>query len=183
MKKILVGSLVGGLIIFIWQFLSFAALNLHHAAQQYTDKQDVIMSCLEQLPEGGYFLPNLPKTATKQEQDQYMKDVEGKPWAMVQYHRSMDMNMGMNMTRGFVTDVLTVMLLCWIILRMRPLSFGRVFMASLFTGLIVFMNGIYIGHIWYQYFDTPIHLLDSIVSWGITGLWLGWWLPRGMARD
>ena len=179
MKKILVGSLVGGLIIFLWQFLSFAAIDFHYSAHQYTDKQDAIMNGLSQQPEGENTLPSLPKTATKQEREQYMKDTEGKPWATVQYHHAMEYTMGMNMVRGYVTDVLAVTLLCWMLLRMRPLSFGRVLLASLFTGLIVFMNGIYTGHIWYQFFDTSAHLLDALVSWGATGLWLGWWLPRG----
>jgi hypothetical protein len=36
MKKLVIGSLVGGIIIFIWQTLSWAMLNLHHASQEYT---------------------------------------------------------------------------------------------------------------------------------------------------
>ncbi|HRO42526.1 MAG TPA: hypothetical protein PL009_06810 [Flavipsychrobacter sp.] len=179
MKKILIGSLVGGLIIFIWQFISNAAIDFHYKAHQYTEQQDAILNSLSQLPEGGYIMPSLPKTATQQEWEQYMKEKEGKPWAMVQYHNSMQYNMGMNMARGYIVNVLTVALFCWMLLRMRPLSFGRVMTASLFIGLIVFMNGIYTGHIWYQFFDTSAHLSDAVASWVLAGLWLGWWLPRG----
>jgi hypothetical protein len=182
MKKILVGSLVGGLLIFIWQFLTFAALDLHYADHQYTDKQDVIMNALkeQQLPEGGYFLPSLPKTATKAEYEEYGKWIDGKPWATIHYHNAMNMSMGMNMARGYLVDVIIVALLCWMLLRMRPLSMGRVLTASIFTGLIVFLNGVYTGHIWYQFFDTSVYLLDALVSWGLVGLWLGWWMPRGV---
>ena len=66
MKKTIVAALVGGIIIFIWQFLSFALINFHKPAQNYTDKQDAIMTFLnsQQLPEGGYILPNIPDNTT-----------------------------------------------------------------------------------------------------------------------
>ena len=66
MKKTIVAAIVGGIIIFIWQFLSFALINFHKPAQNYTDKQDAIMNFLnsQQLPEGGYFLPNIPDNST-----------------------------------------------------------------------------------------------------------------------
>ncbi len=34
MKKMIVGALVGGLILFVWQFLTWGALNLHEAQQK-----------------------------------------------------------------------------------------------------------------------------------------------------
>ncbi len=42
MKKTIIGAIVGGIIIFAWQFLSWGPLNLHEAQQQYTPKQDTI---------------------------------------------------------------------------------------------------------------------------------------------
>jgi len=62
MKKATIGSMVGALIIFLWQYLSFALINFHKPAQQYTDKQDAIMSFLDRqgLKDGGYFMPNIP---------------------------------------------------------------------------------------------------------------------------
>ena len=64
MKKLWIAALVGGIIIFIWQTLSWTAiLNLHHGSQEYTPKQDTIMSFLNtQFSEdGSYFLPGVPK--------------------------------------------------------------------------------------------------------------------------
>lgn len=61
MKKTIIASLVGGIIIFFWQFLSNAALDLHRPAQQYTANQDSILNYLStQLTEGKYFLPTVP---------------------------------------------------------------------------------------------------------------------------
>ena len=55
MKKSLIGAIVGGIIIFIWQFLSWTLINLHKPAQQYTEKQEAVMAVLNSnLEEGGY---------------------------------------------------------------------------------------------------------------------------------
>ena len=43
MKKTIIGALVGAVIIFIWQFVSFAAVQLHKPAENYTDKQTAIL--------------------------------------------------------------------------------------------------------------------------------------------
>ena len=180
MKKAFIGALIGGIIIFIWQFLSWAVLDLHYPAQQYTDKQDAIMSTLssQQLPEGGYFLPRLPKDASSEQQEQWSNEMQGKPWVSIQYHNSFDANMGLNMVRGYLVDVVVVLLLCWMLLRFEALNFTRVLTASIFTGVTVYLNSHYTGHIWYQFFDTTAHLIDAVVSWGLCGVWLGWWLNR-----
>ncbi len=176
----LIASFVGGLIIFIWQFLSFAAINFHEPAQAYTEKQDAILAFLEsqQLEEGGYFMPSLPKTASREEWEAAMQEQEGKPWASIQYHHSMSNNMVGNMIRGYITNVIVVFLFCWLIEKFSKISTGRTFLAALAVGMIVFLNGPYIGHIWYQFFDTWAHLMDAIVSWGLVGLWIGWYLGR-----
>ena len=47
MTKAIIGSIVGGIILFFWQFLSHTILNLHKGAEQYTPKQDSIMAYLK----------------------------------------------------------------------------------------------------------------------------------------
>src|SRR5215213_4732444 len=145
MKKLLIGSIVGGLILFIWQFLSFALINFHKPAQSYTDKQDAIMSFLNSqgLKEGGYVLPSLPEGSSMDDHEKAMKAAEGKPWAMLQYHQSMKNDMVVNMIRGFVVDIVIVLLFCWIARRLNVQSFGAILTAALVTGLIVFLNAPY----------------------------------------
>ena len=69
MKKTIIGAIVGGIIIFIWQFLSWTVLNTHEAAQQYTPNQEAIMAALEaNLPDdGGYYIPGLAPGASEEE--------------------------------------------------------------------------------------------------------------------
>ena len=87
----------------------------------------------------------------------------------------------MNMVRTLLIDILVVWLLCWILLKIPYLRMGNIFIATIFTGLIVFLNGPYTDYIWYQDAGIWPHLIDAIVSWGLCGLWLGKWLPKADA--
>lgn len=180
MKKIIIGSIVGGLIIFIWQFLSWTLLELHRPAHQYTPKQTEILNFLSrQFPDdGGYFLPNYPPGSSREEIEAGMAQGAGKPWAVISYHKAMNANMGMNMFRGLVVDILIVALFCWLVSKMPGARFHTILLASLATGFIVFLNVPYTMHIWYETFDLYADLADALVAWGLTGLWLGWWLTR-----
>ena len=184
MKKSLIGAIVGGIIIFIWQFLSWMLINLHQPAQQYTEKQDAIMAVLNSnLEEGGYFMPTIPESSSWEEHEKAMTESMGKPWATIQYHKALEDNMTMNMVRGLLTNIIIVWLACWIFLRIYKPTFGTILTASLFIGLIVFLNSAYTTHIWFQTFDLMANFVDSLASWGICGLWLAWWLPRNKKNN
>jgi hypothetical protein len=181
MKKVLIGSIVGGIILFVWQFLSFALINFHKPAQNYTEKQDAIMSYLnsQNLKDGGYVLPALPEGATMEEHEKAMDAAVGKPWASVQYHSKMENDMVISMIRGLAVDIVIVLLFCWLARRLAGARSRTIFTAALVTGLIVFFNAPYTNFIWYKTFDIWAHFLDALVSWGFVGLWLGWWLTKG----
>lgn len=180
MKKLLVGALVGGIIIFIWQTLSWAILNLHHAGQEYTPKQDSIMAYLNSQfsDDGSYLMPNYPRDETREQMEKQMDANKGKPWAQIQYHKSLDTNMGANIGKGLVLDIIMVALLCWILMRMSAPTFGTIFISCVLTGLIVFMNSPLTIHIWYLKADVMAHFWDALISWAACGVWLGWWLSR-----
>ena len=46
-KKNIIGAVVGGIIIFFWQFVSWGPGEFHYAAQQYTSKSDTILQFLQ----------------------------------------------------------------------------------------------------------------------------------------
>jgi hypothetical protein len=178
MKKLLIGSFVGALILFIWQFLSWTTLNIHESNFQYSENQEAILESLSSsLKPGTYYMPTVPPDASEEVYKQAMIDSEGKPWAVVQYHDSLEFNMGMNMFRGFAINFVTLMLLCWVLLKITPTSFSTILITTLSIGFIGFFNNEYIDSIW---FDTNVmpDFFDTIIQWGICGAWLGWWLNR-----
>ncbi len=179
MKKLLIGAIVGGIIIFLWQFLSFAALDLHRAEQQYTPKQDTIMSVLRaNLQEGKYYMPNVPDNASTEEETKLMGEMEGKDWAMVEYHAKYENDMAISMIRSLLVNMFIVYLLGWVLTRGGPLSFSNIFLASVFVGVMAFLNFPYANFIWFKSPGIWAHLTDAIVPWAITGAWLGWYFNR-----
>lgn len=180
MNKLVIGSLVGGILIFIWQTLSWAALNLHHASQEYTPHQDSILRYLNtQFSEdGAYLLPNYPEGTSREEMEKQMDVNKGRPWVQIQYHKALNVNMGANIFRGLIVDIIMVAFACWILLKIPAPGMGVIFGACLSIGIIVFINSPYTIHIWYPKADIMIHLLDALVSWALCGIWLGWWLNR-----
>lgn len=182
MKKRIIAAIVGGIIIFAWQTLSWTILNLHKAANRYTPNQEAILNALKANlnEEGGYIVPNLPESATSEDHKKIMDESNGKPWASIQYHKAWKAGSGdmiLNMVRGLIVNIIMVLLFCWILSKMNA-GFGTILIASLFTGLIVFFNSPYTINIWYDWFDIMAHFTDAIVSWGFCGLWLGWRLGR-----
>ena len=179
MKRTLIGALVGGIIIFAWQTVSWVVLHMHDDAHKKAPNQEAIMALLTALPEeGGYFLPNVDHNAPESEHEKLMEDMKGKPWATINYHKSWEANMTMNMVRGLLSNIIMVWLLCWIFSKVYQPRFGTIFLASLAVGLITFINQPYTGHIWYEMPDINAFLTDSLVSWGLCGIWLGWLFNR-----
>lgn len=178
MKKMLIGALVGSILLFIWQFLSWSLINIHASQMQHTPNQDTILEVLNtNLEEGSYFLPNLPKGASSEESAKFMEETNGKPWATITYHKAYSNNMGMSMFRGWAVDFISVWLLCWILLKFTNLNFSNALLSSMAVGLIGYLTINYLNSIWFEGNTLP-DLIDAVVSWGIVGAWLGWWLNR-----
>ncbi|MFY9464475.1 MAG: hypothetical protein WAP48_05275 [Sediminibacterium sp.] len=183
MKKTIIGSIVGALILFMWQFLSWTALDLHGSTQEYTPKQDSIMAFLSANLEkqGGYYLPRAPKGASFEEMEKLAAENVGKPWVSIQYHNELDYNMGLSMGRAFLVDILLVWMLIWVMGKFAKNDFTTTFFASLIVGVFAYLNSNYTLHIWYPQFDIRAYLIDAVAMWGLTGIWLGWWLNRKKA--
>lgn len=178
MKKLLVGAIVGGLIIFIWQTLSWTAFNLHQSSQQYTPKQDSILAYLRtQFSEtGGYLLPTVLPNATMHDMDKLSAVATGKPWVQIYYHKAFHVNILKNMGMGLLADILMAGLVCWIFLKFRIITFTSTFTNCLFIGLATFIAVPLTNHIWYEWVDLKMYFIDAVVSWAMCGLWFGWWL-------
>lgn len=179
MKKQLIATLVGGLILFVWQFLSWSMLNIHADEYKYTPNQDTILQTLTRNLEGTgtYMLPGLPPGSSKEDEERLMESGKGKPWASIQYHQTFGGNMGVYMARAFSADLLAVFLLVWLLLRFANLDFTTTMLASLAAGGIGYLTTSYLNSIWFET-NSLGHLIDTVAQWGLAGIWLGWWLNR-----
>lgn len=171
MKKKLLFTLIGGIILFLWQFLSFAMLNLHQSSMEYTPLQDEIIQTLDEsgLEEGMYFLGQPDPQLSDDEKEAEMERYTGKSWATINYHKSMSMDMTMPMIRGFITDLVIAFLLFWLFLQQKDPTLMKRLTYSVLVGLIIFLYVPYTNYIWYMQPDIYAYLLDGIVPWFILG--------------
>jgi len=178
MSKLLIGGLVGSILLFVWQFLSWSMLNVHGNEFQYSENQAEILTCLEgKLDNGQYFMPRLPDSATGEEKQAYMQESAGKPWMLINYRKEFNANQGLNMFRGWLVNFVSVVLLCWILMKIPESTFLNTLLSSLAVGLIGYMTITYIDSVWFETSSIG-GLIDALVGWGLVGAWLGWWLNR-----
>ncbi|HMD00332.1 MAG TPA: hypothetical protein VKH37_09265, partial [Ferruginibacter sp.] len=177
---------VGAILLFGWQSLSWTVLNLHENEYKYTPAQDTIMKTLSSVlkEEGQYGMPRLAPGTSHEKMEEYGKQNEGKPWAMVIYHPEQKMDMTMQIIKGFIICLVCVWLCCLVIARGSK-SFMDAFVTALTFGVVCFLFVWYVGHNWMH---TPWdvlkpELVDDLVGWGLTGIWLGWWYGRGRAQE
>ncbi len=181
MKRALIGALVGAILVFGWQSIAHVAMHHHDAAYKNIPNEANVLSALTGTlkEEGQYLVPGINPNATPEEEERYMKESEGKPWALITYHPTYNNNMGMAAFRSFFTAFLCVLLFIWIMGK-SPGTFSTVLLKSLGIGFFAFLFVWYNQNIWLQ---TPWdvikgELIDLLVAWGLCGLWLGWWLNR-----
>lgn len=182
MKNIIIGSLVGSILLFGWQSLSWTSLHIHDDAYQYTSSQETLLTTLKNnLPnEGQYILPSTPPDASADAMDSLGRKMNGNPWAIITYHNSYEYNMAMPIVRGFLIALVCVLLVCLVIQKFAKKSFLSIFGSVLTFGLVSFLFVWYNQHNW---FNTPWsilkgELIDNLVGWSLCGLWLGWWYSR-----
>jgi hypothetical protein len=184
MKRTLAAVLVGAIIVFGWQALSWMLLPFHNDSYKYTPNEQVILNNLSSsiTEEGTYMLPGTKPGVSQEEQAKTWEANKGKPWAMVTYHPSYSGDMAGQMIRGFLIALVSVWIVCWLLKGIN--GFSNIFIRSLMIGFFAWLFVHYNNHNW---FATPWsvlkgELIDILAAWGLCGLWLGWWLNRGAKR-
>ena len=169
--KLAIRSILGGLILFMYQFVSFAAANFHEKGQAYTEKQDTIMTFLNSLnlENKQYVIPRPSPSATPEERQAYATSSNGKPWAMVNYHTTKNTGMAMPMIRGLLVDILAVFLLFGILDKISDINSMKSILYTVSIGLFAFIVIPYTNHIWYQLPDIWASFADAIIPYAILG--------------
>ncbi len=182
MKKLLIGSLVGALLVFSWQAVAHMFMHHHDAAFKKAPNEAAIINALSSnlQQEGQYMVPGMDRNASAEAQQQHSESMKGKPWAMVTYHPVFEENMGMSSLRSFSTAFLCVLIFITLMGKSHG-RFASVVLKGFGIGFFAFLFVWYNQNIWVQ---TPWdvikgEMIDTLVAWTLCGLWLGWWLNRG----
>ena len=175
MKNTLLFTIVGGLMLFVWQFMSFAMLNLHGSASEHTPLQDEILERLAELKleEGMYALGTLAQEDYNDpaKVEAYLSEQDGQPWAILNYHHAWQSDMTPNLIRSMLINLLLAFGFLWVMRKLAIEGTGERIAAAVGIGLIGFFFHPYSQFIWFEAPDIYAHLLDSIVPFALLG-WL-----------
>lgn len=191
MKKILIASTVGAIILFLWGFLSWAILPLHFHTYMHSQVQDPILKILanSSVETGAYLLPmadnrNLSYADSKyrEESKRVMTENNGKPMATVYYLKEGYDASGMTFLRGFLFTFLSALAACLILspgLAAMNSFFGRWWL-TLLVGLLIGSAGPLMQYNWMgmPWKFTVDMLADSFLNWAVVGLWFAWYLKN-----
>lgn len=182
MKKLIIGSLVGAVLLFSWQSLSWTALHIHDDAYLYSSNQDSILASLSrQLPaEGQYVIPRLPPDASSEAMEKMGEQMKGKPWAVVTYHAAYKNDMTSSLIRGFLIGLVCVIIVCGVIEKLSNKSFTHIFSTVISFAIICFLYVWYHQHNWFDIPWTVLkgEMIDLFAGWGLCAAWLGWWYSK-----
>lgn len=182
MKKTVIATLVGAVIVFVYQSMSWMVLPVHENVFKYSDADVEIQEFLnERLTEHAvYVVPGKPPGMSEAEHQQQMEAHEGKPWAMITYHPSMNMEMSGNMLTGLMFSILSVLIIVWVLTAASSVfsTFASRFFVCVLFGAFLTLNSSLADLNWW---DSPWHfvsgnLVDELVTWVLCGLWLGFYL-------
>lgn len=167
MKKHLLFAIIGGIIIFAWQFLSYAMPNFHKNANEYTPLQDTLLATFQTvgLEEGMYMLGQPNPDAT-------YDMAENSTWAVLNYQIDVPNSMTTPMIRGIITCIVIAAMLFLFFKQQTNAGLLDRLLISVGVGLIGFLFTPYTNFIWYRNPDIYAHLLDAFVPFLILG-WLG----------
>jgi hypothetical protein len=191
MKKLLLASLVGAIILFMWNAVSWMALPTHFNSFKYTPAQDSLLGNMKAagLETGVYRLPMVDNrnvsssdASYKKAQAELQAECAGKDVAMVFYTQSVSMDMTSSFVMGYMYLFISVFCVCLILAAAssKIKTFGsRLWMVMLFA-LLFALQGPMSDFNWMQFpwhYTMPM-LVDIFAGWGLCGLWLSWYLGR-----
>jgi hypothetical protein len=179
----IIACLVGGFILFIWQFVSNTFGGIHTPNQQYVAGQDAIMAAINAniTETGTYMIPNVPATTSMDEKNKFMEAGIGKPQAEIHYIKDTNFSFVSNLLRGYLADIVAVaFLVFWVFSNYNHINIKNGVLTCLGVGLAYYLTTHYLGNVWYQKNSIP-ELIDAVVAWSLCGAWLGYYLRRDIA--
>lgn len=184
MKRTFIAIIVGAIIIFIYQAMSWMVLPVHKNSLKYTPAHDSLLAVLNSsLPEEGlYMLPMAPPEMSQEEHEKFFEPYYGKPWAKVTFHKAMTDSMTSMMMMGFIFNLVAI----WIVVVVLNKTSGvfNTFGSRLWVVLGFSMFTIFQSHLMeWNWWQSPSHyivpeIIDDLLGGLLVGLWLAWYLGR-----
>lgn len=184
-KKIFLGAILGGLVAFIWGWISWTMLPWHDATfRSFTDGDAITAAIKANAPNTGvYLLPNMPPdsaTATPEQKqaahDAWAKRYAEGPSGILAIKTEGTASMGPALVGGLVLNVLAAALLTWLLIAGGP----RAYALKVVFIVVVALFATVVSHLtswnwWGVAIDyTSVMVADTLVTWLLAGFVIAW---------
>jgi len=177
MKKTILATLLGGVILYVWSFIAWVFLPLHTSHLHAIPNEDAVVSLLRTSldKEAVYIFPKNPSFGSDQAtMDAYVAKMKLGPTGLIFFNPfGQDPMMPGQMIIGFVLDLLSAFVVVWFLLRSTALSssyLGRV----AFCGMFGIFTAVFTHLMYWNWMGFPAEftkglIVDGIVSWLLAG--------------
>ncbi len=184
MKKLLLASLAGATVLFIWGLLAWVVLPLHDASFRPVPNEDAVMSALRSNIDaaGAYYFPGMPQETPNMTADQrtagmeaYVNKHKAGPIGMVFFHPGgVDPMMAGQFVSGFIIYLVAAFVAAWSL--SRSTAAGSTYIARVaYCGMlgVLVSFAAYIPAMNWMYFPmdyTTAMAADALIGWLLAGL-------------
>ncbi len=174
-KNVLLGTLIGGVILFLWGWISHTLLPIYNTSVLGFDNEDaVVQAILENAPVSGlYFIPYSPSTmATETEKQAVAERMKNGPFVLASIRLGEMGSVKVNMIVQFLTDLLSALFVCLLLARTKEMSFWNVILFVELIALIIFAAKSIPQWNWFGYgiTFTIIEGFDTAARWFLAGI-------------
>ncbi len=185
-KRIILGGVFGGLILFLWGYVSHAVLQLGDAGIKVLPNEDATVAALKpNITEPGfYFFPGVDHNAVhkmpKEQQEKTLKEWQAKyetgPRGILIYHPTGEQAMSpAQLGRQFGTDVVAMLIVSFLLTQLHERT--RYTCRLLFTTTLGFLSAWTIGVPYWNWYGFPgvftgAQLADRTIGFALAGLLL-----------
>lgn len=178
--RVLVSALLGGILIFVWQSLSWAALDLHGDAMASSaeGQVEILESMSNHLEDKLYYLSYADPEADYQS---FNEQAAGKPVAVTRFIPSYENKMGPLMLRGLVYAILVAFVVSLILSRSRANTFlGRWLTVMGFALVLILLDTLGDMNWWFDPMSWVVpEIVDYLAMFALSGAFMAWWMGRG----
>jgi hypothetical protein len=185
-KPLALGTLLGGLALFLWGAIYHMALPFYNAAMlPFANEDTVAQAVVAGAPQPGtYVLPNLPAGATDEQRKQGMSAIEEKaqrgPMVLAFVRPGPLGSFGTLLGVQLVLDLSLGLMATLILLNARPQSFGGRVLLLAGVGLAIWLSTSAPEWNWYSSGAAwaLANLGEQVGGWALAGLVLAKVVPR-----
>jgi len=177
MKQLLIGSLIGGIILFIWSWLAWTLVPIHIGTIQNIDNEEAVITAMSinMDKKGVYVFPAMPESHDQAAVEEFNQKYQQGPVGMIFYDpQGGDPMPPSQIILGIIIDIIAAFLAGWFLSRSTAAAanyLGRVIYIGMLGVFVTLLSHI-VNWDWMNYpLDyTTAWSLDTIIGWILAGL-------------